>query len=75
MAGRYVGICLRRVFAARFAQASAECEREQLPISLVMLDIGHFKKINDYWGHASGDIVLRASRACGWMKQPPWPKS
>ncbi|ODV40645.1 hypothetical protein AWV79_05825 [Cupriavidus sp. UYMMa02A] len=50
----------RRVFAARFAQASAECEREQLPISLVMLDIDHFKKINDYWGHASGDIVLRA---------------
>ncbi|MBN2587367.1 MAG: GGDEF domain-containing protein [Candidatus Fermentibacteraceae bacterium] len=32
---------------------------EGLPLSSLMIDIDHFKKFNDKWGHSTGDIVLR----------------
>jgi diguanylate cyclase (GGDEF)-like protein len=37
------------------------------PLSLIMLDIDHFKKVNDTFGHAYGDIVL--SELCGTVRQ------
>jgi diguanylate cyclase (GGDEF)-like protein len=37
------------------------------PLSLIMLDIDHFKRVNDTWGHGFGDIIL--SELCGVVRQ------
>ena len=52
------GLNNRRVIMQK---ASLELERSQRgehPLSLLMVDIDHFKKINDTYGHSSGDAVL-----------------
>ncbi|NJD05566.1 MAG: GGDEF domain-containing protein, partial [Methylococcaceae bacterium] len=36
-----------------------QCLRENRPLSVVMFDLDHFKKLNDTHGHAAGDVVLR----------------
>ena len=38
--------------------------RENQPVSFVMLDLDHFKDVNDHHGHVIGDTVLRAVAAC-----------
>ncbi len=48
----------RRAFTERVAQQLAIARRSNWPVSLIMFDLDHFKRVNDRYGHASGDIVL-----------------
>ncbi len=49
----------RRYFDNFYESTFAQSSRYHLPLSLIMCDVDHFKKINDVFGHDIGDIVLK----------------
>jgi diguanylate cyclase (GGDEF)-like protein len=53
------GIANRRAFDERLAVEVARANRYGAPLSLVMIDLDHFKELNDRFGHLVGDEVLR----------------
>ncbi|AWK86644.1 GGDEF domain-containing protein [Azospirillum thermophilum] len=53
------GIANRKAFDQALEDAIAEAGRESLPLSLLMIDIDHFKSFNDTHGHLIGDHVLK----------------
>jgi diguanylate cyclase (GGDEF)-like protein len=53
------GVCDRRRFFVEAAAMLADSAATGRPLSLLMLDVDHFKSINDRFGHAGGDEVLR----------------
>ncbi|MCK9513182.1 MAG: PAS domain-containing protein [Pigmentiphaga sp.] len=58
------GLPNRRSFMARLEQTLQDPERRpEVPGVLLMLDIDHFKRVNDSYGHAGGDAVLRQMTA------------
>ncbi|GAA4764768.1 diguanylate cyclase [Stakelama sediminis] len=60
MADPLTGLANRRQFDAIFTEKLLESERLQQPLSCVMVDIDHFKHVNDTFGHDAGDAVLKA---------------
>jgi diguanylate cyclase (GGDEF)-like protein len=54
------GALNRRAFEQRLEAELARTSRTQAPLSLVVLDVDHFKRINDSQGHAAGDRALLA---------------
>ena len=53
------GIKNHRVFKERLAEEYHRSARYTLPISLIILDVDHFKQYNDSFGHPAGDEVLK----------------
>jgi diguanylate cyclase (GGDEF)-like protein len=62
------GIANRRTLDEVVPVEFARGKRSNLPLTLVMMDLDHFKRYNDRRGHAAGDALLRAA-AQGWQKQ------
>jgi diguanylate cyclase (GGDEF)-like protein len=52
------GIANRRRFDETLDLEMRRCQRAEQPISLLLLDIDHFKQYNDHFGHGMGDLCL-----------------
>ncbi|SHJ05106.1 diguanylate cyclase (GGDEF) domain-containing protein [Malonomonas rubra DSM 5091] len=53
------GLYNRRHFFEAGANLFANAQRENIDICVAMLDIDHFKHVNDTYGHATGDLVIK----------------
>ncbi|GAA3975099.1 AAA family ATPase [Allohahella marinimesophila] len=54
------GVANRREFDVTIAREWARSQRDGLPLSLLMIDIDHFKLYNDHYGHPAGDRCINA---------------
>lgn len=52
------GLANRRCFLAALDRALADARHDRTDLSLALLDVDHFKRVNDEYGHAAGDEAL-----------------
>jgi diguanylate cyclase len=57
------GVANRRRFDEALEEACATASQQNEPVSLVLIDLDHFKRLNDSQGHQDGDEALRAVAA------------
>lgn len=55
---RLTGICNRQAVRQALDRDLAAADRDGTPVSVLLIDIDHFRSVNDTWGHATGDAVL-----------------
>ncbi|MET0370282.1 MAG: sensor domain-containing diguanylate cyclase [Sphingobium sp.] len=60
MADALTGLANRRRFDAVFAEQASEAQHGGQPLACLAVDVDHFKRFNDSFGHDAGDAVLRA---------------
>jgi diguanylate cyclase (GGDEF)-like protein len=53
------GLWNHRVIVDRLGEEMNRSQREGTPLSVILVDVDHFKKINDTFGHLAGDLVLK----------------
>ncbi|HMU74528.1 MAG TPA: GGDEF domain-containing protein [Elusimicrobiota bacterium] len=57
------GVLNRRAFVDRLRLEVDRSRRRKSPLTLIYLDVDHFKDINDRWGHPAGDRILKSAVA------------
>ena len=58
---RMTGLHVHHYFQERLLEEIKRAERSNVPLTLVMADLDHFKSINDEYGHHQGDIILKGT--------------
>lgn len=53
------GVANRKEFDAKLAEMSAASDKSGGPLTMIICDIDHFKRVNDTFGHQTGDQVIR----------------
>ena len=61
---RLTGLPNRSYFDERAVAELSRSRRSGTPLALAMIDVDHFKRFNDGFGHAAGDLALRAVAQC-----------
>lgn len=66
------GVKNRRFFDEQLTIEIKRSSRAQLALTLLLIDIDHFKQVNDRYGHLAGDACLRAvaTAVCGCLRRP-----
>ena len=60
------GLHTRRALRVLTPERIAQARRSRLDVAVMVLDLDHFKPINDGFGHGAGDLVLRA--VASWLR-------